>query len=1043
MHKKRWLYGGLAVLIFLILTLGVVVGGGLSLARQPNFNSLLPVFSSPVQVRLFNPGSGGMYPADSFLYVQATVESEDPIEQVELWINGILYQAYSASNQGSTNFLAEWHWQPGMQGSYSLLVRAFDSAGHTGVSGVALIQVTPPAGYSELVTIQAGDTLNSLAEQYGTTPEQILWANPHLTGSGDSLGNPPGGGEGTSSGSLEFNQLLPPDFVLAIPQDTTIPIDFQNFSLDSLDQSGVDSPSGDQPPDEPGQPASPGNLSLFDKFSFKLSTLFFPAGDSPAAPTIGLWYYQNGQWPFPCHPSISIERHSNDEDGYFLYRSGGGNPALQRIGSADKAEPGYGGPHYITDMDDITGVFTYVASAYNNAGETFSQPLVIDLSKCDYAPGSQFATQESTTGGVGIANGYLTIPSSVNLAYLYVGINGTFWERIPPGSSKFLSGSGYQFNLNEYLASLISQVQATDLEVTIEVWGWQGDQVGLIGSYTGSIRRAVLTVCSQEGKTMCQGAGGSAGWTGEVFLSTEKPLQEQYYDLRLELSQLLKSDSQIYQVSYKPFSGPGFQDSQGILFSGLIDKQGSSILNFPLIAYYNDDKLVQGSWGMHYSYDSNFLKIMFPPGKPFSIYIRVIPIDILGNLGLPSNTVVLHYQTSAEPQEPYPLASDLPSLYTVEILDESYQPPVFINPVNWGCVIVQNNISIYTIGEVKCPPPRDFGPGSWDAGSLLTGTANLISQGLSDLSELFEVLKDGIVNAVAGIIPGCGDDCKAILKKGLEVGITALTGLPPSLPNFDQMAAQGVLYAVDQVQSSLTGYECGSLCEDKLQGELENMIRVARTLQSEPSCAAVNDVAWFYGKEPGWCLPPYVLVAPYPGGSNQPGMVMVRVTRNSTAAPPGDLSGQYYLDIAPQGTNDTRKGTFGNECIYYPDGYPVSEPEHYYLEDHVYSFYKDQEQGELYNPVRIPMPLLNPGDSVELPIALQPLGHDNTKDVYFPQVGCDGFASFKYLFFKGASSITATESCYVVQNGTFVPCTQGGTDFFTTVNPQDPSNQWP
>lgn len=270
-----------------------------------------------------------------------------------------------------------------------------------------------------------------------------------------------------------------------------------------------------------------------------------------------------------------------------------------------------------------------------------------------------------------------------------------------------------------------------------------------------------------------------------------------------------------------------------------------------MIAYYNDDKLVQGSWEMHYSYDSNFLKIMFPPGTPFSIYIRVIPIDILGTLGLPSNTVVLRYQTSAEPQESYPLASNLLSLYTVEILDESYRPPVFINPVNWGCVIVQNNASGYTIGEEKYPPARDFGPGSWDAGSLLTGTANLISEGLSDLSKLFEELKDGLVNAVAGFIPGCEDDCKAMLKKGLEVGITALTGLPPSLPDFDQLAAQGVLYAVDQVQSSLTGYEWGSDCVDTLQGELENMIREARTLQSEPSCAAVNEIAWYYGKQPG------------------------------------------------------------------------------------------------------------------------------------------------------------------------------------------------
>jgi hypothetical protein len=214
------------------------------------------------------------------------------------------------------------------------------------------------------------------------------------------------------------------------------------------------------------------------------------------------------------------------------------------------------------------------------------------------------------------------------------------------------------------------------------------------------------------------------------------------------------------------------------------------------------------------------------------------------------------------------------------------------------------------------------------------------------------------------------------------------------------------LYAVDQVQSSITGYECGEVCVTALKGQLTDMVHRARQIDSQPGCTAVDQVAWTFGKEPGWCLPPEVEVIPYPGGSNQPGVIFVRVTRTSTPAPSGDPREQYFLDIATQGTNG-------------------------------------QTQGELYNKVRIAMPLLEPGASMVIPIPLGPLGHDNTKDVYMPQAGTDGFANFKSLFYKGTSTITASEYCYVAENNTFVPCTQGGTDTFTTVNPLDPSEQWP
>ena len=1047
-RKSRWVLGGM--LAGVVLIAAIVVAMILHYSRQPGFDSFVPAFSTSILAQLDRPLDGSSYPADASIPIALRSTSGLPIQAVELWINGKLFGTQPPGTPGATSFLAQWHWEPGTVGTYVLMGRVTDSSGHAGVSAPVTIAVTAAAGYTKMISSQAGDTLNSLAVKNGIPPEKIVQANPQLTGpSGGSGESGPAfsqaGGLSVPAVHFDLDTPLPPDTIVFIPH-LSLPAGLPDFSLgsgssgQSSGQSGGGS-SGQAPSQAPFEKSTGFTPSFFNKLSFQIGKSVSPASGAPAAPRISLYTEMDGSWDSPCHPAIMVERNSKDEDGYYLYRSGGGSQ-LKRIATLPKVDPGYAGQTYL-DQENISGVFTYVASAFNTAGESFSQPLVVDLSNCDYTPeSSRYLTDVKTTGGVGLENGILTLPGSVNLAYLYIGINGTYWQRVPPGSSNFLNGSGYQFSLDKYLASIVDQVDATDLDITIEVWGWQGGEVGKIGTLSASIHRVVLEICSQAGENQCAPLGGSAGWVKDVFLPTGQPVENQFYNLRLMVSPALQARDLLYQVFAA--SGPGGVEDKfsswqfcdyNIQRCGDLNTLAAGqavFLPFSMGNYYN---LPPGSSGPD-------LMDYFANNRPFEMHIRVSAVDMQGNPGMPSDTVVIHYQTPAD-SDALPLASSLPSLYTVEIQRDTYQLPVFLNGATWGCVVVQNNVDDYYAGEVVCPPARDTGPGSWDAWSLITGEADLIAQGFSDMAGYLETLKDDIVSAVAYFIPGCGDDCKSYLKKGLNAGITALTGLPPSLPNFDELASQGILYTVDQVQSSLTGYECGSDCVNALKSQLASAIHDARQLASQPGCTAVDQVAWFYGKQPGWCLPPEVEVEPYPGGSNQPGTIVVKVTRNSTPAPSGDLASQYFLDVSAQGTNTARKGTLGNECVYAGDGYQVDRPDEYYLYDHVYSFYKDQEQGDLYSPVRIPMPDLQPGESILIPIQLQPLGYDTTKETYMPDLDCNGFARFEYLFYKGTSTITAAEYCAVAENGSVVPCTNGGSDVFTTTNPNDPSDQWP
>ena len=1045
--RKAIIWGGALVLVLV----GLLAGGGIFILKRPHFDSLVPPFSSSVQAHILTPRANSTFPADSFIPIQVSGAGTLPLKTMELWINGKLFGTQSPGQSGSTAAATIWHWQPGREGTYTLLARVVDEQDHAGVSEAVTIAVQAAAGYTELVTSQAGDTIATLAAQYGTTAEKIAAANPQLAAPAAGQEEAQGNGEPLPPPvSIDPEGPLPPDIIVYIPH-MTAQIGTEFFPpLQEGDQVGDQ--NGDNPaePSTPGEPPSVPQFEIsnglfpdfINKFNFQLSSTLNPASEAPSSPLISLWTEQNGQWDHPCHPMIQIEQTSKNEDGFFVYRSGGGDATLKRIGAVDKPDPGYAGGTY-TDMEKISGIFTYVASAYNSKGENFSGPLVVDLSKCDYTPvSSKYVTEETTTGGVTLVNGVLTLPSSVDLAYLYVGINNVFWQRVPPGSSNFLSGSGYQFNLDSYLAGLIGQIDDTDLAISIEVWGWQGGQVGMVGSYSANLHRVVLAICTAMGENQCVGLGGSSTWGREVVLSPDIPVEQQSYNLRISMSPALNAEDLQYRVAVIGVGGGYDIELTKWLFCdynvgkcgdvATLHAGGTVYLPFSMGNYYNLDAAnMEYDISQYYGYN-----------KPFTVRIRVTPVDQQGNPGAASDTVLLHYLNPVEAED-LPLASNLPSLYTVQIMPETYQPPIFLNTINWGCVIVQNNYGDYYQGEAICPPDLDKGPGNWDAGSILGGEADLIAGGLTDLGQYLEQAKDAIVSAVASVIPGCGDECKSYLKKGLEAGFMALTGIPPTIPNFDELSSQGILYAVDQVQSSITGYECGSTCVDALKGQLTSAIQQARQQAALVSCGAPENVAHFFNKESGWCLPPQVIVAPYPGGSNQPGGVFVQVTRNSTPAPAGDLKTQYFLDIATQGTNDQRAGTFGNGCTYTQDGYYVEDPDHYYLLDDTYAFTDTPAVGELYTKVRVPMPLLQPGESMVIPIGFQPFGFDSTKIAYMPPLGCNGFADFEYLFYKGSSSITAAEYCFVADNNTVVPCTLGGTDTFNTTNPWNPANQWP
>lgn len=113
-----------------------------------------------------------------------------------------------------------------------------------------------------------------------------------------------------------------------------------------------------------------------------------------------------------------------------------------------------------------------------------------------------------------------------------------------------------------------------------------------------------------------------------------------------------------------------------------------------------------------------------------------------------------------------------------------------------------------------CVPNAYWGGGGDDGwlesfadgfGSVLTAVVDAAGKLVNFASKAWEDIQNYAVGAVAaGLseVTGCGSECKQALEIGLEIGLASM-GVPPSLPNFDQLVDQGADYMLAQAGSQI------------------------------------------------------------------------------------------------------------------------------------------------------------------------------------------------------------------------------------------------
>ena len=177
-----------------------------------------------------------------------------------------------------------------------------------------------------------------------------------------------------------------------------------------------------------------------------------------------------------------------------------------------------------------------------------------------------------------------------------------------------------------------------------------------------------------------------------------------------------------------------------------------------------------------------------------TVYIRVVAVDSQGNIvGMPSNPIRLAIQLTkiaAVTEEEQEAKKHAQQIKAVKVASFRFTPLKQAASDAHQRFIVTQDMYMFEAGEkIKMTPSED----EWydkvvdaieDVGSFFVDAVNRVSAAWDDI-------KAAAVNIVASNLPiDCDDDCRKLLNGALDYGLTCV-GIPPSIPDFDQLCEIG------------------------------------------------------------------------------------------------------------------------------------------------------------------------------------------------------------------------------------------------------------
>jgi LysM repeat protein len=632
-----------------------------------------------------------------------------------------------------------------------------------------------------------------------------------------------------------------------------------------------------------------------------------------------------------------------------------------------------------------------------------------------------------------LINNRLVLPKPIDYGYGYLSFDNVNWQRFPKDEKSFISVANNTLDVSNYIHNDRGQTSST---VYIEAWGWHGGNLVELGKTQAVQSTTALKLCD----TRIGCSGDMAAWIQEVTFPKDSKNKNVELFWQTDVS---GAKNGLLQISLFPFFNSTAADS----VYGKVVAEGRSTVDFDnpfetkkqgpawTINLGNQSETGKQSPSLAVdlsgilpgkNYGSNFEKSIAvkaqQPGllqNNFFYYIRVLPVKSDGTMGSPSNTCTVHI-VPPEKQEPIKIYSP-PKALDVKI--KEFRPVHFPEAgTRTGEVQCDTDSVVWLSGSmnpINVSASQTFRPspfmGIGEKGPF-ESFCDFVSSGLAWVSGAYDYLKNQVVDAVSGVLCQGNSDCASLVSAGLDAGLVAL-GLPPDIPNFNDLSEQGLDYLTKEIADQAGCEACADAVKDKLHTLLESRKNIGNAWLDE-------------GTAHGMGIEPFIIISGsghwYQRAMNYPARVTVDITRSSDPARNEDydtFKKYYYLRIDFPAVNDT----IGSGTLTAIGLNDVQVPYHGPL------------QGNLFKSVMVPLPPLKPGETITLPINLlrtdywvpghkEAMGGWTTIETYDGYVtNSSNWDDWWILYYNAKLNIRASTICYA-GTGTPAPLTSDRAD---------------
>jgi hypothetical protein len=919
-----------------VLAAGLITGGILwGISQIPPISNQLPPNQAPMIVIIGSPGNNTSWPADAFIPVRVSLQSETPIEQLELWVDGNLHQTVTPEPTSYPEMAQTLSWLPVETGRHRLYVYAQDEEGLRSISNIVTITAIEPAGFA---VVESGVSPVENPAQHDILP-------PGTSNQPQPSSPPP-----PESAPLAISFQPPSGFSLwladYLASDATLP-DPPELSY-SLDGCTVNLLIKDKSDSELGYfvyRSSPGS-SAFERIDIlgKIDqggtiqfsdpdqkgpldyyvAAFNQAGESPSNPiqakfsdpncladTLHRTNPESIDYSFPPSVNLAYVYYAYNSGAYSRFPAEPGtflNPTNHKLNLDLFVDSVVSWAPYPVSTVDLV-LWGWEGGSLVNLGAWHVQVDRSDLTICNLGTGC--------TGDVAsnFKSTYGTIASNAEDQ-----LHEFYWTTTARGTTDIL----WQISTQPFQA------------------GFQPHPAGLVaaGCQPGSGNGSFLVDFADLNAYLPGPAGcGSSDptWYITPYLSIENLFSQ--------------SESMTYYARFTPMTG---------------NQPAGDPSNTVLIHYGPGEDVIEAVIEEH-----------LPP---------IYQIEIVD------------FQPIKLPDMTYWGCVSIISLDYDKIYDSFYKrlSPVFTDSkIKELATDLYNELkAVQDNNMIVCPTAYQGGD---DDSSILSEWGSSLMEGLNAFWETIQSAVEGIkntaVNLAAEAINTLGIDCeatcKANLKFGIETGLTYFTGVPPTLPDFDKLVDEGINYAI-QMAAAEAGIPCTEECQDALRNGLKEVADLVKQTSSQPACVDA-DWAHLLGKN-AFCFPEGVVTEPVPEGLRENAGVAVRITRPVSTAgiPTPDYSyfdmPAFVLRVRVFETNPGAAGRTYTYDYYYKvpswvEEFLGSEQNEVIQSDHTsynsqnYKYFTISATpvdvgGQVFLPHSIPIPPLTPGEEFTIPMSL-------------------------------------------------------------------------